>query len=187
MQKKQRKYRNLYPTGSFEDISFEDVFQEYEEHAKKVAESHQKLYRETLSKGKCFSVSFKGIPDSTTIIFAKNKDKAKYQAFKYFRDNFHPEFIGNKGDLMLKGYVKRLPIFDEYDIEGKIPIPVLMRELDMKFPCSICKKHHFSYDDYDKGRCFILEGEGDADDYIKGYVLCYDCRRRLCGWPCKYP
>lgn len=172
-----KKRRKLKSGGSFKDINFSSFFKEREKKQKKIEESRQKFIEETFSKGKCYKVRYTNIPDMYCIVFGENRSKATYEGFKYFRDKLHPQFIHDDTQLY-KSRLIRLPIFDKYGIEGKIPIPELMKELDMSFPCSVCKKEEFTYRDYDKKRCYIIEGEGDADTFVKGLILCHSCYRK---------
>lgn len=80
---------------------------------------------------------------------------------------------------MKQARTKRIYEFDKYGENGKVPIPMLMKELDIKFACSNCHKQVFSYTDYEAGRCFIVEGEGDTNEFTEGRVLCYYCHKKL--------
>lgn len=141
------------------------------------------LYNEATKKqvfkGKARKIIFKDQPNLIYISFKKEKMKAIYEACKYFQDSFYPTFMGEGRDEEMKqARALRVQEFDKYSAEGKIPIPELMRVMEFTFPCSVCGKDNFNYEDYEIGRCFLVEGEGDLNPFTKGYVLCYDCYKK---------
>ena len=133
-----------------------------------------------------YKITFSDQPDLVYISFQTrgNKDttraKARWEATKYFRDNMHWSFQKEKNYTfeMHKTITKRLPELDKYGEKGKVPIPELMKALNTTFPCSVCGKDNFNYEDYEIGRCFLLEGEGDLNVFTQGIILCYDCYKK---------
>ena len=134
---------------------------------------------------KAFKVTFKDQPDLIYIAFKRLREQAIWEACKYFRDSFHLDFQRDKGysSEMKQSHAIRVPELDEYGKKGKVPIPVLMKVLDIRFPCSHCHKQVFTYKDYEAGRCFIIEGEGDTNEFTKGRILCYYCYKKIVEKP----
>lgn len=158
---------------SLEDLDFTEFLKPYE--------NFQKEYEEIIKKNslKAYKVTFKGHDDLIYFTFAKNKDKAKGEATKFFKENFHPAFMGRgwrNEHLNSRGV--RIPELDKYARERKVPIPELMKYLKVSFHCSLCGKETFNYKDYENKRCFIIEGEGDLNEKTKGYILCYNCYKK---------
>ena len=123
------------------------------------------------------------IDDRMFVAFAETKEKAKWQAVKYFRDNFYPGFTTEKEySAKLKGGTKnkRIPALDKYADEGKIPIPALL-EVGFELSCTSCGKDNFTYEDYKNERCFVVEEDVDMNVYTRGVILCYSCYKRLIG------
>lgn len=127
---------------------------------------------------KAFKVTFKSLPDLSYISFKGDKNKATYEACKYFKDNFHPSFLCE--EMLYEGRARRIPEFDQYAKDGIIPIADYLKISKAKVPCYACGQHSFSYEDYDIGRCFITE-EFNLNPYTKGIVLCYDCFQKYMG------
>ena len=138
-------------------------------------------------KKRAYAVTFKEYPELFYITFEDSGDKsthrakAKWQACKYFKNEImHPDFQkrNDYGNRMKASRGLRVPDFDKYAEKGKIPIPELMRVLNVTFKCSICGKYTFKYQDYKDGRCFIIEGEHDINSFTEGIILCYECKRK---------
>lgn len=137
------------------------------------------LHKEIQRENRAYRVIYKNHPDLLFIAFESNREKAKYQSSKYFRDTFHPFFTGdNYREEMLNCRAYRVQELDKYALKGLIPIPELLHALDITLSCSVCGKDHFDYSDYEKGRCFIVEGEGNLNPFTKGYILCYECHKK---------
>lgn len=131
---------------------------------------------------KPFKVTFVDDESLLYIAFAKNKDRAKGIAVKYFKENFHPDFCGRLWrDRYNKARATVVHEFLPYEKEQLVPIPELMKVLGVTFPCSACGKDNFTYEDYKTGRCFLMEGEGNLNVFTKGFVLCYSCYRKFMG------
>ena len=141
------------------------------------------FYIKKRPKKKAFLVTFKDRTDLAYITFALTRGKARWYACKYFRDLLIPEFQRDKGySAQLRFTVtKRVQNFDKYAEKGRVPIPILMKELNFKFPCSICGKELFSLKDYEAGRCFVLEGEENLNEFTEGIILCYNCYKKYMG------
>ena len=144
----------------------------------KKEKSYLELLKERFSKGKAYKITFKDIPNLLYFTFAENDETARQRACDYFRDNSHPAFITKNNKELWMARAKRIPELDEYSFEGKVPIPQLMKHLSVTFPCSNCGKDNFNYSDYEKKRCYIIEGDGDLNDFTKGFILCYDCHKK---------
>ena len=176
MQKKQSKKRTSRrkSISYFQDIDFSKILKECQE----VKESYEEILKKANSKGKAYKVTFIDQPDLLYFTYAKTRNKARSKAVIYFRENFFPLFLDPKNDEYKKARVLRVPELDEFSDTGKVPIPKLMEHLNITFPCSACKQDDFNLSDYEKGRCFIVEGEGDLNEFTKGYILCYDCHKK---------
>ncbi len=137
------------------------------------------LHKEIQRENRAYRVVFKNHPDLLYIAFCGNRGSAKYQASRYFKSIFHPFFTGEDYSTeMLQCRAYRVQELDKYALKGTIPIPELLKATDTSMACSVCGKDHFDYLDCEKGRCFIIEGEGDLNPFTKGYILCYDCYRK---------
>ena len=180
MRKSNRKRTAKRPNTSL-SFSFEDFdFSEFTKPRKELQEEYEKIRIAKFSKGKPYAVTYVGIPDIIYLAFAKNKDKAKGIATKYFKENFHPDFVGKGWRTQhLKSRTKVIPEFKKYSLTGKVPIPDLMKYLNLTFPCSCCNQHNFNYEDYENGKCYVMEDDFDLNDFTKGYVLCRECYREL--------
>lgn len=144
-----------------------------------LAEAYEQALKQQISKYKARKITFKDHSDLIYISFKPTKEKAIYEACKYFQESFYPTFMGDGiSEEMKHGKAHRVQEFDKYGIEGVIPIPELMKVMDFKFPCSVCGKDNFDYEDYEIGRCFIVEGEGNLNPFTKGYILCYECYKK---------
>lgn len=150
---------------------------------KELEESYKKILKNKKGKkeiGTARKVYFPTIPDIFYISFKPSRTKAAWEASKYFHKSYNPIFIGMKTEEIVKlTRVLRIPELDEYSKVEKVPIPVLMKKLNVTFPCAICGKHHFTYEDYCKNLCFVVEGEWDSLPYAEGYVLCYKCHEKF--------
>lgn len=125
-----------------------------------------------------YKVTFVDDKSLIFIAFEQNKDKAKGTAVKYFRDNFHPDFMGSDWKKRYnKARAVVVPQFSPYIKTKKIPIPELMT-LGISFPCTSCGEQDFKLEDYENKRCFIVEGEGDLNEFTSGFILCYNCYRQ---------
>ena len=135
------------------------------------------------SQKKAYLTAFKDHPELAVVVFSENRAAARWTGCKYFKEECHPDFL-KRNDYQWELYhtvTKRTPEFDKYLKEEKVPVAELMRVLNASFNCSVCGKHSFKFEDYVNGRCFILEGEGDLNNFTKGLVLCYSCYRKIIG------
>lgn len=129
-------------------------------------------------KKKAYLVTFTEHSQLLYVAFTETRDKARAAAQRYMRDMFYPLENINKCPIKLsETRAVRAKNLDKYREESKIPIPELMK-LEVTFPCSCCGKDNFDYKDYEIGRCFIIEGEGDLNFFTKGMVVCYECKNR---------
>ena len=148
---------------------------------KELEEEYRKILKRNIQREyRAYRVCFKNHPDLLYIAFCSNRGSAKWRATKYFKNSFHP-FFSNDEDCsreMLNCKAYRIQDFDEYYLKGLIPIPKLLKTLDISMPCSVCKKGHFKFSDYIAQKCFIIEGEGNLNPFTKGYLLCPQCYKR---------
>lgn len=147
-------------------------------------EELEKSYRKLLKKKKikktARKVYFPNYPDLVFISFKDTKTQADWEAAKYFKESYNPNFIGMKTEEIVRLCKNiRIPELDEFSEKGKVPIPTLMQKASITFSCAICGKHHFTYDDYCKNLCFIHEGEFWALPYTNEFVVCYKCHQNL--------
>ncbi len=173
-----RKYSAQSLFDFEDDIDLNEFIQPYTKFENELKE--HLYFIKNKAKLKAYIITCVGIPEIFFIAFAENRDKAKSKAVKYYRDTvFHPEFTGN---AWKKTYTKlrrnRCSSFDKYAKEGKVPIQEILK-LGASFNCAICGKHTFTEADYDKHKCFILEGDGDYNSYTQNLIICYDCKRKL--------
>lgn len=141
-----------------------------------------KFLKQQMPKDKAYKVTFKGYPELLYISFTKDRVKAVYDGYKYFKDNFYPPFLtGKDTDFMRCGKAHRVPEFDKYCHDKRVPITELMKVVGLTFCCSCCGNDNFDLSDVEKGRCFLVEGEGDVNDFTKGLVLCYSCYKKYFG------
>ena len=161
---------------SFEDLDFSEFIKPYADLQK---EYEDLVRKKNLKKHRAFKVTFKDSPDLLYFTFTKSRDYAKGEAVKYFKENFHPSFMGRGWRKQyLKAVGARVPALDKYNITGKVPIPELMKHLNISFCCSVCGKEVFSYSDYEKKKCYFVEGEGDLNEHTSGLILCYNCYKK---------
>ena len=189
MPKKPRKTRKWKKPSDnpLNNIDFKSYYEETKEKEKIKGDSYKKLqkeyerilHKEIKKQHKAYRVVFKDHPDLLYIAFCGSRGSARWQACKYFKSIFNPFFSGEDANReMLKCEAYRVQELDKYALKGSAPIPALLHALDLSLPCSICGKDHFDYSDYEKGRCFIIEGEGNLNPYTSGYILCYDCHKK---------
>lgn len=154
-----------------EEVTRQDFLKEY-----------KSLLKQT-DKYKAYKVTFKGVEDLMYITFQtgkkeQRKNKAMWEATKYFQDNFHPVFLNE--NMLYSARPRRIPELDEYSKEKRVPIPVLMEKAGMTFSCKACGKGKFDYEDYEFKRCYVTE-EFDMYPFAKGVVLCRDCFDKYMG------
>ena len=201
MQKKPFKNSSRYMTGGNFKNSMTNMFSiidtkenEKEEEKKEAVERKEKgdilkeleesyrriLGKKKLKQGSARKIIFLNHPDLFFISFKATGSQACWEAAKYFKESFHPYFLGMKTEEIVRTCrAYRIPELDEYAIAKKVPIPILMKKVGIAFTCSLCGKHHFTYEDYCKNLCFIVEGEWTSLPYTTGYILCYKCHEKL--------
>ena len=188
MPKKQRKYKWKKPsTNPLDNINIKSFYDEEKEKEKVKGDSYNKLqkeyekilHKEIKKQRKAYRLVFKNHPDLFYISFNKSRESAKYEAARYFKSIFHPFFTGENYSVeMLQCRAYRVQEFDQYALKGVIPIPALLKVSGISLPCSVCRKGHFDYSDWEQEKCFIVEGEGNLNPFTKGYLLCYDCYKK---------
>lgn len=188
MPKKLKKAKRKKPSSNpLNNINFKPLYENTETSPKGDKYSIRQIegeYKRILQKSiqrehRAYRVVYKNHPDLLFIAFAKEREPAKYQASKYFKDIFHPFFTGEGySEEMLNSRAYRVKELDEYGLKGVVPIPKLLQVLDISMSCSICKKGNFTYSDYIQGECFIIEGEGNLNPFTKGYLLCHECYKK---------
>ena len=197
MRKKPFKNCSKFMTGgNFKNnmadmFSFVDIKEEPEKETaqqkssntlKELEESYKKILGRKKLVGTARKITFTDHPDLIFISFKATRMQANWEASKYFHDSYHPYFIGmDTQEIVRTARGIRVPELDEYSKTGKVPIYKLMQKLNATFSCSICGKHHFTYEDYCKNLCFIVEGEWNSLPFIEGYLLCYKCHEKLMG------
>jgi hypothetical protein len=190
MQKKPRKTKPNAPANPLQKVNFKSFYEETKKKEKVKHDSYKKLqkeYEDILNKKlkrehRAYRIIFNNHPDLLFIGFGANRGSVKWKASKYFRDSFNPFFSGEDANRkMLECHAYRVQELDKYGLVGIIPIPELMRVLDVSMPCSVCKKENFTYSDYKEGNCYVIEGEGNLNQFTKGYLLCHDCYKKYLG------
>jgi len=159
---------------------YEDELKDKGKLSKKKIKELEKEYKEILNRrnicGVAYRVTFLEHPKIIYLSFKPTNNKARWEACKYLIDTFNPEFIGNtQQEIIYKSRAHRQPELDKYALKGKVPIPILMEKLNMKFSCAICGKGNYGYKEYSDERCVIIEGEGDAFPFAEGIVICQKC------------
>ena len=176
---KKRKSGLRDPFSAIEDtLDFTEYLEPYEEFEKDYKDVLY-LIKNRTEKKKAYVVTYTDDPTLFFITFVENRYKAKGSATMYFRDNYHPAFSGQKWktERFTKARARRIPIFDKYAREGKVPISELMK-LDISFPCSVCGRHDFNLKSYEAGTCHIIEEGVDLNIFTKGIVVCDECFRK---------
>ena len=188
MPKKRKTTKWKKPSNNpLNNINFKSYYEETKEKEKVKGDSYKKLqneysrilHKEIKRQHKAYRVVYKSHPDLLYIAFGSSRESAKYTSARYFRDIFNPFFTGESyREEMLNSRAYRLQELDKYALKGIIPIPEILRVLDVSMPCSVCKKGNFSYSDYKEEKCFIIEGEGNLNPFTKGYLLCPECYKK---------
>lgn len=191
MPKKPRRSKWKKPSSNpFDNLNLKSFYEEQKEKEKVKKDSYSKiqkeyeriLHKEIQRENRAYRVVFKNHPDLFYIAFKGSREGAKYEASKYFKSIFHPFFTGEDySKEMLQARAYRVQGLDKYALKGIIPIPELLKVTGITLPCSVCGKDHFDYSDYEIGRCFIIEGEGNLNPFTQGYILCYDCYKKYVG------
>lgn len=161
---------------SFGDIDLSEFTEPYKE----LQQEYSEILRKKKNKGTPYKVTYKTVPDIAYIVFTTHKDKAKGIATKFFKESYHPQFMGRLWrEQHLQARTQVIREFKKYSDTGKIPIPALMQVTGFTFPCSVCHQHNFNYEDYENKKCYVIEGEGDLNEFTLGYILCPECYRRI--------
>lgn len=151
---------------------------------KELEKSYEKILKnKTLKKKelseKPYIIVHKTNPSIFFISFNINKSKAMWEALSYYKKSYHPYFIGMKELEIRKDFkIHRLHELDDYQGGKPIPIPTLLKKTNVELSCSVCGRHHFTYEDYCKNLCFVIEDTLNALPNIKGYVVCYTCYKK---------
>ena len=147
---------------------------------KKLEQEYKEILERRNIHGVAYRVIFTKHPNLLHITFKSTNSKARWDASNYLYKSLCPDFIGNEmKDILTESRAYRIPELDKYAIKGVVPIPELMKKVDMTFSCYACGKHHFTYEDYCKNLCFIVEGESNQLPFANGFVLCYKCHEKL--------
>lgn len=147
---------------------------------KKLEQEYKEILKRRNIYGVAYKVTFTKHPNLLYLSFKATNEKARWDASNYFQKSYCPDFIGSKTkDILTESRAHRIPELDKYAIKGVVPIPELMKKLNMTFSCYACGKHHFTYEDYCKNLCFIVEDESNQMPFANGFVLCYKCHKRL--------
>lgn len=163
---------------------YEDIEKEKGELSIDKRKELEKEYQEILKRKNLYGVAYKVIfpahPKLFFLTFSKSNSQARWHASKYFKKANIPDFLERTVcQIASEARSYREPELDKYASKGKVPIPELMKKLDVSFPCSACGKRTFSYEDYCHNLCFIYEGEYDAMPFANGYILCYECHKKF--------
>ena len=128
---------------------------------------------------KAFLVSNVDFPQYIYVAFCETRERARAESISYVIRNFYPFTAYDKCPVKFaKARAKRLPDFDKYRDTKRIPVLELLKA-GFELPCSICGKQKFNYGDYVARRCFIVEGEGNANEYTDGLLACSYCYNQL--------
>ena len=152
------------------------VEEQSKETRKGLLQEYEELLKRT-DKKKAYKVTFRNLKDLFYLSFQEGKYqssryRATWEAVKYFQDNFHPVFLAE--NMLYQARILREKELDQYGREGKVPIVVLMEKIGATFPCKVCGKGNFNYEDYEYRRCYVTE-EYDMYPFTKGVLLCKDC------------
>lgn len=120
-------------------------------------------------KLKAYIVCDKWGDAGSIVVWAETPGKAKSQAL--YNDIFDGyEFTELRLD--------RVKDFDKYADTKKVPVQDLLN-MSWWFCCAQCLKEHLDQDDIDEGNAFIDEDGGDPCDFVKGAVICAECKKKL--------
>lgn len=168
--------------NTFYDINLAEFLDPYEE----IAKAYNDLYFIKKQREKqAYLVTFADDPSIIFVSFATHKErsKARYEAVRYFKNSFHPHFMGGDDiakDRFINSRLLRYPQFDKYAKEGRVPITELFK-LGIRIPCCNCGKGSFNQALLNLKQCYILEGEGNLNGFTKGILLCKACYDNLMG------
>lgn len=124
-------------------------------------------------KLKAYIVTNKWGDSGNIVIWAESSGKAKAAAF--YRDELD-------GTDYIDIRVNRAPDFDKYAEVKKVPIQELLN-IGWWFYCSGLCGREISQEDIDDKTAFIVEDEKDFNSYVKGDVICAECKKKLKGTP----
>jgi hypothetical protein len=160
-------------------VTYENFEQEYE----KLSSVQRKKRKEPVA----YLVWFKDRPELNYISFQvetnrridRARDRARAEANKYLRETY-PEFTDRQSyyDIYMMSRGRRIPQFDKYYATKQVPIRELLK-IGFSYSCALCHKYNFKFEDYENGRCFIVEGEGCVNPFTNGILLCYKCYKTL--------
>lgn len=179
-------FSNILSKEIEDEKATETIKKEEERVSSNVLQELEKSYREIAKrkkdiKGTARIVYAPNYPDISFISFRATTNQATWEAAKYFFESYNPNFIGMKTEEIVRFLkAKRTPELDEFSVRGKVPIYKLMQKTNTTFPCYICGKHNFTYEDYCKDLCFIVDEDLNTIPYVQGYILCYKCHQKFC-------
>lgn len=120
-------------------------------------------------KLKAYIVTNKWGDSGNIVIWAESSGKAKAAAL--YRDELD-------GADYIDIRVNRAPDFDKYAEVKKVPIQELLN-IGWWFYCSGLCGREISQDDIDDKTAFIVENEKDFNNFVKGDVICAECKKKL--------
>lgn len=147
---------------------------------KNLQDDYKKILHQNVQKEhRAYRIVYKNHPELFYLAFKHSRESAKYESAMYFRNMMNPFFTGEGyREEMLNSRAYRLRELDKYAFEDcRVPIPELLRSVDVSMPCSVCGKS-ISYEDLENKHAFIIEGEGNTAPFIRGHLLCHKCYKR---------
>lgn len=124
-------------------------------------------------KLKAYIVSDKWNDAGSIIVWAETSGKAKAAAL--YRDELD-------GVDYIDIRVNRAPDFDKYAESKKVPIQELLN-IGWWFYCSGLCSREISQDDIDAKEAFIIDDQKDFNTFVKGDVICAECKKKLEDMP----
>lgn len=122
-----------------------------------------------MGKLKAYIVSNKWDCSDCIVVWAETPGKAKSNAL--YNDVFD-------GCEYTELRTERVKDFDKYADAKKVPIQELLN-MSWWFYCSGLCGREINQDDIDTKEAFIIDGKKDFNTYVKGDVICAECKKKL--------
>ena len=134
-----------------------------------IAELSHYMEIRKMGKLKAYIVEDKWNSAGSIVVWAETRGKAKSNAL--YNDVFDScEYT----DLR----TTRVKDFDKYADTKKVPIQELLN-MSWWFYCSGFCGREINQDDIDAKEAFIIDGQRDFNTFVKGNVICAECKKNL--------
>ena len=109
---------------------------------------------------------------------SRDSEACSKGAYHAFQERFGVYNRKELNGIFRKIRAKRVFAFDKYVYEKKIPI-IEQVKYGLKYPCYLCKKHKFTYEDYENNKCYVVDDGFSINEFTKGYLVCSECYKKL--------